>query len=160
MQGLRLTEDTCHCGQASPAIPELAHHLRRLTDHVSPGHSVLTGIHTPRNSYFVVVFSQPCLLRRECEHGNSCPCSCIDRLCGSLLCSLQVVQSPRVISSPISFIWWSIPCGRVAVAHRCRERICQACCSCVKEILYETPPSRAREERTTTQSTPNGGSYV
>ena len=91
---------TFHRRQLSPptaraAIPEL-HRLRRLIDQVIHGHGVLRGVkqdvHPGWTSHPAVTCPQPCLLRREWEHGNSCPCSCIDRLCGTLLCPLQVVQ--------------------------------------------------------------------
>ena len=108
MQGLHSTGDSCHRRLAHPAIPEL-HRLHRLINHVFLGHSVLRGVkqgvHPGWNSHPVVTCPQPCLLRREWEYGNSCPCSCIDRLCGTQLYSLQVVQGPRVIVRPVSLTW-------------------------------------------------------
>lgn len=164
MQGLHLTGDSCHRLLARPAIPQL-HRLHRLIDHVSHGHSALRGVkqgvHPGWNSHPAVTCSQPCLLRREWEHGNSCSCSCIDRLYGTLLCPLQVIQGPRVIVRPASLTWVSTYLTeRVAVAYRCREVNCpECCCRCVDEPRSKTQPSRIQEDRTT-QSAPNGGSCV
>ena len=157
MQGLRLTENTCHRHIARPAIPELPHHLHRLTDYVRHGQSVLKGVqqgvHTPRNSHPVVRCSQPRLLLQECEHGKSCLCSCIDRLCGSQFCHLQAVQSPCIMVGPVSSIRLSTsPLSGwrwLIVAERWIVRRAVAMC------MYKTSPLRAREGRTI-QSAPNG----
>ena len=105
--------------------------------------------------------SQPCLLRREWEHSNPGPCTCINRLCGTLLCPLQVVQGPRVIARPVSLTWASTSITElVPVAYRCREVNCpECCCRCVNEPRSKTQPWRIGEDRTT-QSAPNGGPCV